>query len=117
MLPSPQPSPVDGRGTRWPSPPPSPGHGRGTGRSLPGRTRGLTLMELMMTLTLVAIIAGLGAPSFREIALNARRSEQVNALLRALHLARSAAILRAEPVVICKTGGRRECADRCERLE
>ncbi len=79
-------------------------------RDLRQLARGLTLLELLITLTLVAIVAGLGAPSFREVGLNARRSEQVSALLRALHLARSTAILRAEPVVICKTGGGRECA-------
>ncbi|HJS21579.1 MAG TPA: GspH/FimT family protein [Steroidobacteraceae bacterium] len=62
-----------------------------------------------MTLALVAIILGIGAPSFHEIALNARRTEQVNALLRGLHFARSAAILRAEPVVLCKSGGGSQC--------
>jgi type IV fimbrial biogenesis protein FimT len=67
-------------------------------------------MELMIALAVVAIVVGLGAPGFREIGLNAQRAEQVNALLRALHLARSTAILRAEPVVICKTAGGRQCA-------
>ena len=68
-------------------------------------------MELLIALAVVAIVAGLGAPSFREIALNARREEQVNALWRALHLARSTAILRAQPVVICKSGGSGQCAN------
>jgi type IV fimbrial biogenesis protein FimT len=66
-------------------------------------------LELLFALALVAIVLGIGAPSFREIALNARRAEQVNALLRGLHLARSTAILRAEPVVLCKSGGTRQC--------
>lgn len=77
----------------------------GTGK----RSSGITLLELLIVMTLVAIILGAGAPSFREIALNARRAEQVNALLRGLHVARSTAILRAEPIVLCKSGGGSQC--------
>jgi type IV fimbrial biogenesis protein FimT len=86
-----------------PSPPFLPAGGTGK------RSSGITLLELLIAMTLVAIILGAGAPSFREIALNARRAEQVNALLRGLHAARSTAILRAEPVVLCKTGGGSQC--------
>jgi type IV fimbrial biogenesis protein FimT len=77
-----------------------------------GRRRvaaGLTLLELLITLALVAIVLGMGAPSFHEIALNARSTEQVNALVRGLHLARSTAILRAVPVVLCKTRSSGQC--------
>src|SRR5262245_11053389 len=86
-----------------PSPPPSPPGRRGK------RSSGITLLELLIAMTLAAVVLGLGAPGFREIALNARRAEQVNALLRGLHVARSTAILRAEPVVLCKSGGGSQC--------
>jgi type IV fimbrial biogenesis protein FimT len=66
-------------------------------------------LELLIVMTLVAIVLGVGTPSFREIALNSRRAEQVNAVLRGLHVARSTAILRAEPVVLCKSGGGSQC--------
>jgi type IV fimbrial biogenesis protein FimT len=72
--------------------------------------RGFSLLELLVALATVAIVVAIAAPSFREIALNARRNEQVNAVLRALHAARSAAILRAEPVVICKSRDGEQCA-------
>ncbi len=71
--------------------------------------RGVSLLELLTAIALIAIVVGLGAPSFREISLNARRAEQVNALLRALHAGRSAAILRAEPVVLCKSRDGAQC--------
>jgi type IV fimbrial biogenesis protein FimT len=75
----------------------------------PRRPRGLSLPELLVTLAIAAILATAAAPSFRAIALNARRDDQVNALLRALHGARSAAILRAEPVVLCKSRDGAQC--------
>jgi len=113
--PSPQPSPANGRGSE-PSPRLSPASGRGSKRprrqvllSATG-ARGVTLIELFVTLLIVATLVALGAPSFREMTLNARRTEQVNALLRALHGARSAAILRAEPVVICKSRDGTQCS-------
>ena len=86
-----------------PAPRPSPAAGSGR------RTRGITLLELLFAMALLALVLGFGAPGFHEIALNARRAEQVNALLRGLHLARSTAILRAQPVVLCKSGATRQC--------
>lgn len=83
----------------------------GDSRHRSANARGVGLLELLIALTLVGVVVGFGAPSFHQIALNARRAEQVNALLRALHLARSTAILRAEPVVVCKSRGGRQCAN------
>jgi len=75
-----------------------------------GCANGMTWLELLVTLAVVATVVALGAPSFREMTLNARRTEQVNGLLRALHGARSAAILRAEPVVLCKSRDGSQCS-------
>lgn len=74
------------------------------------RTQGMTLVELVSVCALLAVIAAWAAPGFHELFLNARRTEQVNGLLRALHAARSAAILRAEPVVLCKSRDGRQCS-------
>jgi type IV fimbrial biogenesis protein FimT len=78
--------------------------------SSPREARGFSLLELFVTLATVAILLTVAAPSLRQFAMNARRDEQVNALLRTLHAARSAAILRAEPVVICKSRDGKRCA-------
>lgn len=75
-----------------------------------GCADGMSWLELLVTLAIAAMVIALGAPGFREMTLNARRTEQVNGLLRALHMARSAAILRAEPVVICKSRDGAQCA-------
>jgi len=70
---------------------------------------GVTLIELLMVLLLVAIVASMAAPAFHQLMLDARRTTHVNALLRALHAARSAAILRGQPTVICKSADQRQC--------
>jgi type IV fimbrial biogenesis protein FimT len=70
---------------------------------------GLTLIELLITLALIAILAAFALPSFHQLTLDARRTTHVNGLLRALHAARSAAILRGQPTVICKSADQRQC--------
>lgn len=45
---------------------------------------GFTLVELMVTLTLIAIVAGLAWPSYAALSLKARRSEARAALLQAM---------------------------------
>lgn len=71
--------------------------------------RGWTAIELLTVCAVIAVLATLAAPGFRELMLDARRTDRMNAMLRALHGARSAAILRAEPVVICKSSDGRRC--------
>ena len=74
------------------------------------RPRGFTLLDAVVVCALLGILAALTAPAFREMGMNARRTTQVNAMLRALHLARSSAIRRAVPVVVCKSVDGRQCA-------
>jgi type IV fimbrial biogenesis protein FimT len=70
---------------------------------------GVTLIELLITLALIAVLATSALPAFRQFSLDARRTTHVNALLHALHAARSAAILRGQPTVICKSADQRRC--------
>jgi len=70
---------------------------------------GVTLIELLITLFLIAIVTSVTVPDFRQLMLDARRTTQVNNLLHALHAARSAAILRGQPTVICKSADQRQC--------
>jgi len=53
------------------------------------RSRGYTLLELLVTLTLAVVLLALGVPGLRELALDARRTADVNALVSAIHLARA----------------------------
>jgi len=56
--------------------------------------RGFTLIELMITLAIVAILSSLAAPSFRELVATQRVRSAVSALNESLWLARSEAIKR-----------------------
>lgn len=72
-------------------------------------SRGLTLYELLMTLILVAILVGVGVPSFAKINANARLRTELNALFHAIHLARKESIMRRSVVSICPSSDGAAC--------
>ena len=65
------------------------------------RHSGFSLYELLMTLILVAILVGLGLPSFAEMTAKTRLRTEVNALFHAIHVARKESIMRRSVVSIC----------------
>jgi type IV fimbrial biogenesis protein FimT len=66
-------------------------------------SRGFTLIELMVTITIGAILLGLGVPMMRNIVERNAVSGQVNGFVGAVNLARSEAIKRGIPVVMCRS--------------
>lgn len=82
-------------------------------RSRARRRRGFTLMELLLVLTLAALVLAFGAPSFREFRRNARLTGIANDLLTSLQLARTTAIERQVPVSICPTVNPRAAEPLC----
>ena len=69
----------------------------------PTAMRGFTLIELMVTLSVLAIILGIAVPSFQGMVLRNRLTSETNNLVSALAIARSEAIKRGRVVTICKT--------------
>ena len=65
------------------------------------RQSGFTLIELMVTIAVLAILLSIGIPSFAETIRNNRVASQTNEFLTALNLARSEATKRGLPVTIC----------------
>ena len=63
--------------------------------------RGFTLYQLAVTLLLIAIIAGLGLPSFGGLVARSRIHTEINALFHAIHLARNESIMRRRVVSLC----------------
>ena len=53
--------------------------------------RGLTLIELLVTLVVLSIVVGIAVPSFRELILNNRVTSQLNTVSGTLAFARSSA--------------------------
>jgi type IV fimbrial biogenesis protein FimT len=70
---------------------------------------GATLWELCVTVTLVGIIVGIGAPGLHHFVLDARLVADVNAFVGAVQLARSEAAKRGRSVIVCKTVDRISC--------
>lgn len=73
------------------------------------KAAGTTMVELLTTLAIVAVLATLAAPSFHTIQLNSRRTAVVNGFLHSLFLARSEAIKRAQIVSVCRSSDGRNC--------
>jgi type IV fimbrial biogenesis protein FimT len=66
------------------------------------RSRGFSLIELITTLAVAAIILTVGVPGFQTMVQNNRMTTDLNRLVTDLNLARMEAIKRGEDVTICK---------------
>ena len=64
------------------------------------RNRGFTLMELLITLAVVAIVASLAVPSFQNMIATQRVRSAANDLATALNFARSEAVKRNRVVTV-----------------
>ncbi len=80
------------------------------GASLASRPSGFSLIELMVTVAVVAILAALAAPSFRAQTDSARLTAHASSLLSSLLLARTEAIKRNGRVVLCKSADGATCS-------
>ena len=62
---------------------------------------GFTLIELMFTVVVLAVLLAIGVPNFRDFLRNSRMAAQANDLLSAVNLTRSEAVKRRAPVTLC----------------
>jgi type IV fimbrial biogenesis protein FimT len=75
----------------------------------PTAQTGFTLMELLMTIAIAAIVAMLAIPSFRYVTNSNRIAAEVNGLLGDLQFARGEAIKEGQPVTVCMSKGGTTC--------
>ena len=74
------------------------------------RVRGFTVLELLVTVLIIAVLASVGLPELSRIAARARVSTEINALFHAVHLARKESIMRRQVVSICPSRDGARCA-------
>jgi type IV fimbrial biogenesis protein FimT len=65
--------------------------------------RGFTLFELLVAVTIAAVLLALAAPSLADVARSIKISSASNVFLSSLHLTRSESIKRSGRVVMCKS--------------
>lgn len=70
---------------------------------------GFTLIELMVTISILAILLGIGVPSFRAMIEGNRIRTVTNDLVIALQFARSEAVKRGIPVTLCSSNDQAAC--------
>ncbi|MGQ9427294.1 GspH/FimT family pseudopilin [Gilvimarinus sp. F26214L] len=71
--------------------------------------RGFTLLELMASIAVLAIVVGVALPSFQGIVESNRVQTQANTFYTSLIAARSEAVKRNQPVVLCKSADGASC--------
>jgi type IV fimbrial biogenesis protein FimT len=79
---------------------------RGRRGTPPARQAGVTLVELLTTSVIIALLLAIGMPSYRYVTTNNRLASESDALLGDLQFARAEAIREGQQVSVCvsKTG-------------
>lgn len=62
--------------------------------------QGFTLIELMVVVTLVAVLSAIAVPSFRDLLLNQRLAASTSEFVAALSMARAEALKRSQTVTL-----------------
>ncbi len=72
---------------------------------------GFTLLEAIITTSIICIVLAIGIPSFKAITQNNRMAAARNSITTHLNLARSEAVKRSIGVVLCPSDNGQTCAD------
>lgn len=70
-------------------------------RHAPAPARGVTLIELLVTIVVLGVLLAMGLPSLRDFLVGNRLSSNVNGFIGLVNYARSEAIVRNQDVVVC----------------
>lgn len=71
--------------------------------------RGFSLLELLVALAVAAIVLAAGLPALSGLALDGRRTADINGFVTAIQLARSESAKRSAPIIVCKTLNDADC--------
>lgn len=81
-----------------------------SGMPIKNRCTGYTMMEILIVITIVAILAAIATPSFKYVTASNRIASEVNALLVDMQFARSQAIKEGQTVTVCTSTNGTACA-------
>ncbi len=76
--------------------------------------RGYNLLELMITLTIAAMILGIGIPSFTQFLATNRMAAAANDMVTSIHTARTEAVKRRQAVTLCTSSNWADAAPGCD---
>lgn len=74
------------------------------------RAQGVTLVELIITVSIAAILAAIAIPSFQSTIDRNRSASNTNEFLTSMYLARNEALTRRQRVVLCPSTDGTSCA-------
>jgi type IV fimbrial biogenesis protein FimT len=80
------------------------------GMNLKGRGSGFTLTELVITMSIAAILLAIAIPSFKYVTVSNRVATELNGLLGDLQYARSLAVKQGLQVTVCVSTDGATCA-------
>ena len=69
------------------------------------------MIELLITIAIVAILAALAMPSYRQTIQSNRTTTEANEFLTAINVARGEAMTRSRPVTLCPSEDGTNCSD------
>lgn len=75
-------------------------------------SKGVTLVEILTSLTLISILGALAVPGLIDLRYDAERTATVNNFFHALFLARSESLKRGQIVSLCRSPDGKTCANR-----
>lgn len=77
------------------------------------RNHGVTIIELLVVITIVGILASIAIPSYRNMTVSSRVSTMASTLHSTMLFARSEALKRGSPVVLCPSANADETGAKC----
>ncbi len=71
--------------------------------------QGFTLLEVLVTLAVAAVLLGIAVPSYRSVVVRNSIAANVNEFVAGLNFARSQAVTRGRKVQICSSSNQQSC--------
>jgi len=75
------------------------------------KNHGFTLLEMLITIAVLAVVTALAAPGFRSIIQNNRATTITNDIVTAVQLARSESIRRRINITVCRSNSTQTACD------